>query len=338
MEKPFDLNSGLRYRLVKDFQLPISVLDDKNYPYFRDLYEDFFKIREKEQLMIEVVQGVYASPDKVTSKDNLSVEKEMEHSYFQYASNVNTRLKEIISSSKAYEAMNNEQFKSLTTDNVERKNIYIEDNVDKRLISVDLNKANFNVFGLYGLKEELGIQSYDDFVKLATPYDYFIKSRMTRQVVFGDLNPKRQQNIQKRIINEFSQLLTKNGLSLFSSSSDEIIIDPKGNNDITSALVADILKDVPAEKKFFRVEEFSFSKIHPAQDIHYYFKTSVDTSGKVKEEFKNVPSLYFPQVFKHQFKMDLDPRDMLFIMEGKLAYFLEPALPKVKNTPNLKLK
>ncbi len=188
------------------------------------------------------------------------------------------------------------------------------------------------------MKEELGIKTYDDFVKLATPYDYFIKSRMTRQVVFGDLNPKRQQNIQKRIINEFSQLLTKNGLSLFSSSSDEIIIDPKGNNDITSALVADIPKDVTTEKKFFRVEEFSFSKVHPAEDVHYYFKTSVDTTGKVKEEFKNVPSLYFPQVFKHQFKMDLEPRDMLFIMEGKLAYFLEPALPKVKNTVNLKFK
>lgn len=332
-----DLTPGLRYRLAKDFQLPISLFEDKHYNYYKNLYDSFFKVSEKEDLMKKVVDEI-ANSAEFSSKDNLSEQKEKEHKYFQYASKVNEDLKEIVRNSKAYEMMNNEQFTKEATENVEKRSIYINDNLDKRMISVDLNKANFNVFGLYGLKEELGIQDYAEFVKLATPYDYFIQSRMTRQVVFGDLNPKRQQNIQKRIINEFAKILKDNEIKVTSSSSDEIIIDPNGDESLTMHVVKDLLKDVAPEKQFFRVEEFSFTKIHPANDLHYFFKTSVDTTGKVKEEFKNVPSLYFPQVFKHKFNMPLQKEDLFFVMEGKLACFLEPVLPKVENTPKIKLK
>ncbi|MEG1222930.1 MAG: hypothetical protein RSD69_04560, partial [Bacilli bacterium] len=93
---------------------------------------------------------------------------------------------------------------------------------------------------------------------------------------------------------------------------------------ITMAFIADVLKDVPENKRFFRVEEFVFNKINPDSDYGHFFKTSIDLNGNVKEVFKSVPNLFFPQIFKHKFNMPLDEKDMLFFHEGRLARFMEP--------------
>lgn len=311
---------ALRKRLANDFNIPINFFDDEKFNYLKNLYDDFFKISEKEALLSDVIESLKNNGDK---------------DYFEYAYSVNDKLKALVKNSEAYTKMNEFQNnKNEKEQNLQKQRIYIEPNINKRLLSVDLNKANFNSFKLFGLLDELNIKDYKDFVKLVTPYEYFQESRMTRQIVFGDLNPKKQQSVQKSIINEFAKVLSNKGLLLTSCGSDEIIIDPGNNDDVDIKFVLNTLKEADSRYDFYRVEEFSFTQIHPDKD--YFFKTSVDSEGKVKNSFKNVPSNYFIQVFKHHFNMPIEDNDMLFQIDGHLAKYLERHLSE--NTPKPKIK
>lgn len=324
-----ELNEALRGRFVKDFKLPITIIDENHYPYFKDLYDSFYGISKKEALMLDVLHGLKKDGIKSNSVDNLSEEKDMEHAYFMYSRSVGDKLKDILLSSKAYERMMKAELKRATS--ITKTNIYVPDNIDKRLISVDLNKANFNSFNIYGLSDELKISSFKDFISLATPYEYFNQSKIVRQVVFGNVNPDRQQAVQRVLMSEIALLLQKEGLSIASASSDELIVDPNGKDDVGILMVQDILSSLSEEKRFFRVEEFSFSKIVNDDTLNFFFKTSIDENMNVKEEFKNVPSIYFAQAFKYKFNLPLEERDLIFVHEGKLAKFFEPIVPAIKN-------
>lgn len=307
------LTPQLKERLTKDFQIPIFFYDEK-YEYFKNNYDSFFEISKKEQMMLDVVQG-------------LSSDGDLNKTYFDYASRVNGNLKDLIRNSEAFKQMNEFEIKKdPNAPDVPKTNIYNEENVGKRLISLDLNKANFNVFNLFGLSDELGLKGYESFVKRATPFEYFTQSRMTRQVVFGDLNPARQQAVQKSKIREFSKLFFQNGINVSSSSSDEIILVP--NNSLTVADVSELMKSVNFPKEFYRIEEFSFEQI--ADRVPYYFKTTLKEDGTKKQEFKGVPGNYFAQVFKKKFNLPLEENDMLFEYEGKLSKFIDSVFPSIE--------
>jgi hypothetical protein len=79
---------------------------------------------------------------------------------------------------------------------------------------------------------------------------------------------------------------------------------------------------VPEKFKFFRVEEFHFSRIAEGHD--YFIKTTKNENGPDKVEFKNVPGHFFAQIYKKHLGLDVDEKDMVFYHEGLLAQFKEP--------------
>ena len=143
--------------------------------------------------------------------------------------------KELIKSTKTYEKLNafdmNKEFP--LEEQVKQQNIYIIPNVGKKLISVDLEKANFNVLKMIGLSDEIKANSYNELLAKFTQDEYYQISKKIRQVIFGDLNPSRQQRLQKYVINHLCKTLKDNGCILSSASSDEIIIQ---NQDLTYLL------------------------------------------------------------------------------------------------------
>lgn len=308
-----DLNSHIKKRFCKDFRLPINIFDEPYFQYFVDLYDPLLSIKEKQGWLESVLSKCQVQDD-----------------FFQQAKSVSDGIKELIKNSKAYNDFNTRDMKEFPLKkNVSQQNIYIDPNVGKEMISIDLEKANFNAFRLFGLQEEIGCNSYKELVQRFSDEQYFIESKMIRQVIFGDLNPSRQQTIQKYIIQNLCDKLLENGCEISSASSDEIII--KNKTDIVE--VKDMLKDVDDRFKFFRVEKFHFDRV--GEDFDYFVKKTTTDKGDEKIEFKNTPGFIFAQVYKQHYGISLNEYDMLFYHEGYLAEFKEPVF---KNSLKIKAK
>ena len=308
-----ELNNHIKKRFVKDFRLPINVFDEPYFEYFVDLYDPLYNIKDKLGYLNKVL-------DKSENQD----------SFFQISSDISNGIKNLISNSKAYSKFNTMNMDKLPLKkNVSQQNIYIVPNIGKEMISIDLQKANFNCFKLFGLQEEIGCKTYEDLVKKFTNEDYFLQSKMIRQVIFGDLNPARQQRVQKYIIQNLCEKLLENGCEISSASSDEIIIKNKQN----IKEVKDMLKDVDENFKFFRVEKFHFDRV--SEEFDFFVKKTTTDIGDEKIEFKNTPSFVFAQVYKQYYGLPVNSYDMLFYHEGYLAEFKETVF---KNTLKSTLK
>lgn len=297
-----ELTNSLKKRFSSDLKLPINIFSEPYFEYFMDLYNPNFQTKEKMNTFIKLL-------DKLNNQEE----------FFQKSESISSSIKSLISSTKTYAKLNafdmNKDFP--LEEQIKQQNIYIMPNVGKKLISVDLEKANFNVLKMIGLDEEIKVNSYNDLLSKFTEEEYYFISKKIRQVIFGDLNPSRQQRLQKFVINNLCKKLTTNGCELSSASSDEIIIK---NEDMTAKDIKEILKDVPEEFKFFRIEEFSFKKIDEGND--FFVKTTLTENG-LKTEFKNVPGHVFAQVYKKYLGQEINDYDLLFYHEGFLAQFKE---------------
>lgn len=297
-----ELTNSLKKRFTSDLKLPINIFNDPYFEYFMELYNNDFQTKEKMVVF-----------ENLLNKFN-NVEE-----FFKNSENIISSIKSLISSTETYNRLNsfdmNKEFP--LEEQIKQQNIYILPNVGKNLISVDLEKANFNVLNMIGLGKEIQANSYNQLLSKFTNDEYYFISKKIRQVIFGDLNPARQQRIQKFVINQLCKKLKENGCILSSASSDEIIIQ---NQDMNSKDIKEILKDVPEEYKFFRVEDFIFEKIDSNND--FFVKTTLTNNG-FKKEFKNVPSHFFAQVYKKHLGQESNEYDLLFYHEGFLAEFKE---------------
>jgi hypothetical protein len=295
-----ELDNNIKKRFSKDFRLPINIFSEPYFSYFTELYNPVFKVNEKLDWL----------------KQALS-KQENNEGFFALSAKIASDIKKDISATHAYQTFNsadmNKDFPLI--EQIKQQNIYIVPNIGKNLISIDLEKANFNCLNLFGLHEELGVKNYQELMLKYTDEPYFLNSKMIRQVIFGDLNPSRQQRVQKYIINNLCSELKKAGCELSSASSDEIIV--QGDKSITE--IKEILANVDEKFRFFRVEQFIFDRIGEEHD--FFAKTTINDKGEQKLEFKNVPGHIFAQVYKKHFSLELNDYDMLFYHEGYLAQF-----------------
>ena len=311
-----ELTNSLKKRFASDLKLPINIYSEPYFEYFMDLYNPHFQTREK-----------------MKSFEKLLAKFSNQEEFFQNSERISSSIKNLIAQTETFKKLNsfdmNKDFP--LEEQVKQQNIYIIPNVGKKLISVDLEKANFNVLKMIGLGNEIGVDSYNELLKKFTEDEYYFISKKIRQVIFGDLNPARQQRIQKFVINNLCKKLKENGCILSSASSDEIIIQ---NQDLTSKDIKEILKDTPEEFNFFRVEDFVFEKIDENHD--FFVKTTLTETGP-KTEFKNVPGHVFSQVYKRYLNQESNDYDLLFYHEGFLAQFKEKLFEQ-ELTKKLKLK
>lgn len=297
-----ELTNSLKKRFSSDLKLPINIYSEPYFEYFMELYNPDFNTKEKMKVF-----------EKLLAKFSNQEE------FFKNSERVSSSIKELIANTETYKKLNSfDMNKDFPLDEqVKQQNIYIDLNTDKKLISIDLEKANFNVLKMIGLNKEIGVESYNELLSKFTDDEYYFISKKIRQVIFGDLNPSRQQRLQKFVINNLCKKLKENGCILSSASSDEIIIQ---NQDLTSKDIKEILKDVPENFKFFRVEEFILEKIDDGHD--FFVKTTLTENGP-KREFKNVSGHFFPQVYKKYLGQEINEYDLLFYHEGFLAQFKE---------------
>lgn len=304
-----ELNNALKKRFVDDTCLPIPIMSEPYFGYYIELYDNLLNSKYK----LEVFESFIK---KFNNQDE----------FFQSGERIVGGMRELIRNTETYKKLNSFDFNKefILPKDMKQNNIYTRDNINRPLISIDLEKANFNVMKMIGLGEELNISNYNDLLNRFSQEEYYKVSKKIRQVIFGDLNPSRQQRLQKFVIGEIGKTLKDNGFSICSSSSDEIIV--KGDEIDKVNLV---LMDINPDYKFFKVEDFHLELVHPDHD----FFVKVLKKGIT---FKNTPLHLFSQVYKYYLKEQTNEYDLLFYHDKMLAQFKEPLFNQ-SNTLNRKL-
>jgi hypothetical protein len=211
---------------------------------------------------------------------------------------------EFLKSTRSYNELNDD---NLIPDLSVTKNFEYEEG--KKYISIDLNKANWQVLKKYDphFLNELG-DNYVDFLSKFNIHPFFYESKQFRQFIFGHLNPKRQVKAQRVIIEDVLNTL-KTDLKVFCVRHDEVIFEFEDYSDILHIVRfcnSDLLKS-----KIFTVERCENFR------INHFFDEFGNTLHKELSGCNG--NKYFMFLKKYIFEEPYDIRDLYFRMDGDLA-------------------
>ena len=312
---------SLRKRFVKDFNLPINLVDSPYFEYYMDRY-DFFP-KEEWKNCLQTIE---------TSFDG-NVDKWLEN-YSQIRDNIITT----IENSTAFQEFNNVDMKKivLPTFSVGDLNIYNNSNTGKIFISIDLKKANFQALRRYNPEIVMNCKTYEELMEKFGGDDYFKKSKYTRQVIFGKLNPKKTIHFEKYLIGSIfgtpdNLLFTflYNNTELVTVKSDEIVFEitdktmvPDFNRNFLNLLKKEIKEHNDLD---VTVEAFHLSRIvcenHNGNTVDGYIRNFYLDN---KSDLKNVSSIFHPQIYAFSKGLDLNENDLFFKAEDQTAKFCYP--------------
>lgn len=164
-------------RFVKDYSLPIQLFQQPYFDYFIDLYDKQFDTKNKYKLLCGTIN--------ICGNEQNFMEQ-----YYK----IKDKILEVMKNNPIFTEFNNSKLEeyNIPHNSYGKDNVFNEGNVGKYFISIDLKKANFQAMKYYNKDLVLGFNTYEEFMHNFTNLEYMIKSKYTRQVIFGNLNPKKQ--------------------------------------------------------------------------------------------------------------------------------------------------
>ena len=298
-------------RFVKDQKIPIMVYSEPYFSHFLMLYEKDFGTKSSYDMLVKTLESF----DK---------EEEFLEEYYR----VRDAVINAVESLSAYQEFlgfdmstysgNERKFKNVT-----KGDVYKLDNVGKFFVSIDMKTANFQALRLHNPDLVFGCKTYDEFIARFTNLEYIRRSKYTRQVVFGNMNPKRQVTIQRFYINEILNSILDNKQfayltadNLVTICNDEIVFEV--DSLIPTVESKNIVRYVK-ENYDIDVSVTSY-KLNNIGGKDFFVQEKAD--GTIS--FKKVPSVYFAQVYKKYKGEQVDDFDLAFYYEGYLSKFMEP--------------
>ncbi len=111
------------------------------------------------------------------------------------------------------------------------KSIFMSENNNKKFLSIDLKKANFQALKKVGVYSD---NTWEDLVRKYTDSKHLQESKQFRSIIYGNLNIGRITMVEKYITNEFRRLIESSsilseGYKIVSLMSDEIIYEIDGD-------------------------------------------------------------------------------------------------------------
>lgn len=320
-EMPIEIKK-LRQRFVSDYNLPIQVLHS---PYFEERLEMFerdFDAKTKYDNLLKLINENYDGKPQKFLEDYANIRE----SIISHVKNSDGFQK--------FLAINIDQYK--TTFSVGNKNLYTETNAEENnnfFITFDLKKANYQAIKWFAPTALLNSETYEDFISNFTNLDYFKESKYIRQVVFGQLNPKRTISLEKYLIGIVYDFLSEHFKTWgqpFSINSDEIIYKLDGvsfsafsSNDIehlTETIKNELGLDIRINK--FKLHLHQFLLKTSEAKINIYEKESL--SPYVKSSWACLPITYAPQIYKLLSYQEPTENDRTFYYEHELVTFKNP--------------
>lgn len=239
------------------------------------------------------------------------------------------KIKEYISKTYAYEKVNSFEFSNedLKTKDELRKND------GAYLMSVDFKAANYSVVKSFDEDNEL-FSSWEELCVKMDIHKTLSKSKSFRQYVFGNLNPKRLQKIQKYYTNKIVNCLIDEGClkeeDFVFVSHDEFIVKLSSDQNLAINRIYLINSEVG---KIISRENINIPTHHKViKNDGIGSGMYIQTQYKIKEGafseshrvlFKVPGNKFFKYFKKFIINEPLDKRDLMFISDGEIAIWNE---------------
>lgn len=298
----------LRKRFIRDQQLPIQVLQSPYFDYFLDLYETLYQSRTKYTLFLKEVAQMGG-----------------EEGYLNAYDEVKNKILSHVQSKVSFQRFNQDEMSAMNVQtNLPKAKLYYEENDQATFISIDLEKANFHSLRYYDEDILDGKKIYRAWLQQFTSLESLADSKYLRQVIFGNLNPKKQQKIQRFITHSFlNELATWVDVQdVMSASHDEIILRKKQN--VTIEELKERLESLYDGAFPLHVDVFTLTKLSSYPE--FGFVKTYETSEKI--EFKGIASHFMAQAYRFFKQEPLQKEDLLFFHEGQVAQFIAPIVPQ----------
>lgn len=295
----------LRKKFVKDEKIPIPVFEENAFFYFLDLYENMFQAKTKYRHYEKLIDNL--GWENYQNKYNLFKDLVIQH----------------VKDKSSYQTFNTLDMNSYgvkrNSNNFLTRQFYVTENTGKKWISIDFKQANFHT--LKHINPELVdfSDTYEDWILSFENGELFGHLKSIRQIVFGNLNPKRQQKVQSYLLNQFMEKLDREmeGLTFWVMGSDEFMIE--FSEDVDHWLeeyipVFEKESSMKLKKEFFTLEK------NGAPSEFGFIKKTEDQ----KKELISVNKHFFAQAYKYLENLELEPYDLMFYHENQIATFMRP--------------
>ena len=316
--KDFRFDRALAQRFVNDMNLPIQVIDEETFKYWIALYENGYQSETLWNELWEEIDEEY-NGDASNFLD----------AYYE----VRDKVIKTVTESEAFKKFNASDFswcKIETPLNPKHKELYNVENIGKRFLSFDLVKSNIQAFNYADKEILMNSLAYEDFIGNFTDSRYIAKSKYFRQVVFGQMNPKRHITIAKYLISKVYELLRDNKIidwDLVCVSSDEIVFEVPVGTMIgqMGKIMGEAMKLVHSKLGLIvRCTDFRLSGYNLRTDecksvCNFYLKWG----GNVGWELKGVPLQYYSIVYKLMKGKEVELYDKTFQWEKCKCVFDE---------------
>lgn len=301
------LSHSIKKRFCKDYNLPVQIFQEPLFSYYMGELDEHFGTKQKIQMLMGVVETLGG-----------------EEGFFAESNRVKDSIIKAVQATETYSALQKNTLDNYNIGKgVKQQDIYTMNNVGKTFISIDLKHANFNVFKMFDPELVLYFDTYEDLVGSITKFDYFKKSKYLRQVIFGNLLPKRQQKLQKWVISRIITVLHEHvGIPMedfVTSSSDEVVfvIDPKDAESLVKKVETKLAKTVMTFEysTWVKVDAFTLTSIGGRK----FFAKESCIGNNV--DFKSIQSYFFMQVYKKYLNKPINEMDKKFFFDGMIATF-----------------
>jgi len=295
------LSNSLKKKFVKDYNLPVDVFAEPMFTDALKLLDGQFCVAKKLQDFLVAVNSFKTEED-----------------FFVYSSDLLQKVVKSVSSTEEYvdfTTRDMNEYNLNTKSNVASEKLYQEKNLDKTFVSFDLKSANYVSLvyaGVFGTVSE--DYDYKTFMSEFTEFEHFKNSKNFRQTLFGNLCPKRQQKVQKFLVQGLYEVLGfDENTKVFSFTSDELVVEGDLSQVDLDTLKGTVFEDC------VRVTEFVLEPCESTTGKMYYVKNFGQSF-----ELKMVPKQYYTQAYKKVLNEDLTDSDLMFFQDGLLAKFLSP--------------
>lgn len=199
------------------------------------------------------------------------------------------------------------------------------------MLSLDFTSANFQSVKIFD-KEGMLKNSWKDLCEYLKIHPMIAESKSFRQVVFGNLNPKRFQKIQHyhilRLVDALNEVFPPEDIIFISH--DELVMNLGNDRKIASDRVSQITEVVKQikEDRLFNCESwmnltptiFEMNKISKGVYVKTIFFQTMDSIIEAYKTLHGCPgSVYYMNFKKYILESEIDERDCFFMVENRLA-------------------
>lgn len=298
----------LRKSFIKETKAPIPTIESPHFEYYLKLYDCDMQLQTKYDVFLDrfaVLPNMYRSTYYATLDSILENIKENSTSYANFIE------QDMLMYERPY------------TPSKSKKKLYTSVNCNQKFISLDFSAANFHALLQFDPDFFNGFTTYEEWLcNIHKDGHLFKESKNFRQVLFGHLNTKRQQKIERYYLGLLmARIHVKYPLDnteVIILSNDECIFPysetlENAINLVLEEWAADATVVFKVRKEIFLLEP----TVLPGG-----FVKKLSTG---KNKFQCVPRNLFAQVYKSYYGIPLDiEKDLIFEHEGRICRYLDP--------------